>query len=91
MRSTSHIFSLSSGGQATTGGTLDSPTATVTLEGIYKRRPKISLTPIGEDLADVNVWVNSITHLGNGIWQAEFESSLPSILVNYNVVGDFRI
>ena len=84
-------MTISRGGSVTTADNIDAPIATITLDGKFRGRPKITLTPVGENLGNVNVWANSITHIGNGIWQAEIESSEPNILVYYNVMSDQRI
>ena len=77
-------------GTTTTSGDISNPVSTITLDG-FAGRPKISLTPVGENAGDVTVWVNSIIHTENEAWQAEIESSVPSVLIHYKVIGSTRI
>ena len=83
-------------GTSTTGGAMSSPTVTISLEGSYTSPshglfPRVCLTPIGENLGDVNLWVSNITDAGGGTWTMIVESSVPSIDFHYRIFGYEKI
>jgi hypothetical protein len=76
-------------GSATTGGLLSDPSVQVTLEAPFARNalPSIVLTPIGT-LANVHCSVESITYnASTNSWTVTIASSVPSITVQYRVIG----
>ncbi len=90
MRGTHHTFQIEQG-TATTASSMSSPTASFTLEAQYGIAPKVVVTAIGEDTANVNMWVDTITALGRGRYQVTVESSLPNITFHWRVVASERI
>jgi hypothetical protein len=78
-------------GTGTTGGSLSDPTTTVDIEGSIEIRPSVCLTAVGDNLGDVNMWVNSLTYGDDGQWSMVVESSIPSVDFHYRVFGHEKI